>query len=71
MKERGLLTALAEQIADSFVGAYEKWCAAKVPRDSVLAAMAGALAACAAEAGATRESVVAALNSAFDEINCT
>lgn len=58
---------LAEKLANAFIDVYVHNCT-KVPKAYVLMAMTGALAACSSEAGAERDKVVAALNSAFDDI---
>ena len=61
------LSALAEKVGNSTVDLYARLCQ-RIPKMLVLTGMTGGLAACATEAGADREKVIAALNSAFDDI---
>jgi hypothetical protein len=67
MMDEATLNALADDLAGAFAELYAAQCA-KAPKALVLMAMTGALAACATEAGAARENIVAAINSAFDDI---
>lgn len=65
--DEAAFNAVAEKMAGSFTELYASHCA-KAAKPFVLMAMTGALAACATEAGAERDKVIAALNSAFDDI---
>lgn len=60
--------AAAEKLASSFTELYAAHCS-KTQKMFVVLAMTGALAACATEAGMDRHKLVAALNSAFDDID--
>lgn len=64
----GEFNKAAEKLGGAFVELYAKSCDT-FPKAFVLTAMTGALAACATEAGATRDKVTAALNAAFDDID--
>ncbi len=61
------LNALCGFISEKTIDLYATLCQ-KIPKPVVLTGLSGALAACATEAGFPREKVLAAINSAFDDI---
>lgn len=60
-------TEAARKAAEQYIELYSKHCE-HLPKAFVIMAMTGALAACATEAGAVRDNLINALNSAFDDI---
>ena len=66
MTERELEAACAG-VGERTINLYADLCA-KIPKAIVVTGMTGGLAACAVEAGFDRDKVVAAINSAFDDI---
>jgi hypothetical protein len=61
------LISIIDKVANDTIEVYGLYCR-RVPKVFVVTAMAGALAACASEADIHRDVVVAALTSAFDDI---
>ncbi len=59
------LNEVCATMAREIIDLYAKFCT-KVPKSMVIAAITGALAACAFEGGFPREKVIEALNSTFD-----
>jgi hypothetical protein len=61
------LSELMTKVADDMIEVYGLHCN-HAPKVFILTAMAGALSACASEAGVDCKMIVAVLNSAFDDI---